>query len=241
MISRIGFISTALYFFLLSIVITSSWDSFHDLDPNEWGDFLAGSLGPLAIFWLVLGFFQQGHELRNSNRELANSVEALKLQAKELKNSVEQQRLSVAQQKAMVDITNRQLDLDIEVREEQTLLTRSQELPYIQIQASGSGGVSAGKRNFRYKLRNVGATLVSGDVRISGTGIATAEIGLAYMETGEVREVSVQVEIAALGSTGQPHVEFVARASNLRNQQRTQTFTSDSAEITMTSCEPPAA
>lgn len=48
---------------------------------------------PLAFGWLVLGFLQQGKELRMSNEELQNSVNALKLQADELRNSVEQQKI----------------------------------------------------------------------------------------------------------------------------------------------------
>lgn len=60
---------------------------------NEVGDFLAGAFGPVAILWLVLGFFQQGVELRQG-------TEALKLQAAELKNSVVQQCELVAAQKA---------------------------------------------------------------------------------------------------------------------------------------------
>lgn len=55
------------------------------MKPNEIGDLLAGLFGPLAILWLILGFFQQGIELRQ------NTI-ALHLQAEELKKSVEQQR-----------------------------------------------------------------------------------------------------------------------------------------------------
>ncbi|MBL5979743.1 hypothetical protein JAO85_20915 [Comamonas sp. NyZ500] len=51
---------------------------------NEVGDFLAGAFGPLAILWLVLGYFQQGIELRQNS-------EALQRQATELENSVKQQ------------------------------------------------------------------------------------------------------------------------------------------------------
>nr|WP_255500531.1 hypothetical protein [Brevundimonas sp. P7753] len=61
------------------------WDKIVLLDPNSAGDFLAGAFAPLAFLWLVLGFFQQGIELRNSG-------EALWLQGEELRNSVEQQR-----------------------------------------------------------------------------------------------------------------------------------------------------
>ena len=34
------------------------------------GDFLGGVSSPLAFLWLVLGFFQQGREIRLSNKAL---------------------------------------------------------------------------------------------------------------------------------------------------------------------------
>jgi hypothetical protein len=56
------------------------------------GDFLAGAFGPIAIVWLVLGFIQQGEELKLNTA-------ALKLQADEL-------RQSVAQQRRLVELNN---------------------------------------------------------------------------------------------------------------------------------------
>ncbi|MGI3163360.1 hypothetical protein [Pseudooceanicola sp. 200-1SW] len=68
----------------------------HPLELNEVGDFLAGAFGPLALFWVVLGFFQQGEELQNS-------VDALHLQAREMRASVEQQ-------KAMLEVTREAIE-----------------------------------------------------------------------------------------------------------------------------------
>jgi len=79
-----GLIASIAYLVTLCVVALLFWPEFKEMAPNAWGDFLAGTLGPLALFWLVLGFFQQGQELKNS-------VEALKLQTEELRNSVEQQ------------------------------------------------------------------------------------------------------------------------------------------------------
>ncbi|MDF9619539.1 hypothetical protein P5705_17980 [Pseudomonas entomophila] len=59
-------------------------DELASLSLNELGDFLAGAFGPLALAWLVFGYFQQGEELRQG-------TEALLLQAQELKESVRQQ------------------------------------------------------------------------------------------------------------------------------------------------------
>ncbi|WP_374632629.1 hypothetical protein [Ferrovibrio sp.] len=51
--------------------------------PNNFGDFWSGTFAPLAFWWLVLGYFQQGVELRQN-------VEALKQQSKETANLVVQ-------------------------------------------------------------------------------------------------------------------------------------------------------
>ena len=66
------------------------------MDLNESGDFLAGVFGPLALLWLILGFFQQGLELRQN-------TQALELQAEELRNSVEQQRAIVVATREQIE------------------------------------------------------------------------------------------------------------------------------------------
>ncbi|OBY27983.1 hypothetical protein [Leisingera sp. JC1] len=53
------------------------------LQPNEIGDFLAGVAGPVALFWLVIGYYQQ-------RKELQNSSDALRLQAAELASATRQ-------------------------------------------------------------------------------------------------------------------------------------------------------
>ena len=75
---------TLLYLVAIAILFTNRWSDVQKLPLNELGDCLAGIFGPLAILWLVLGFFQQGIELRQNS-------DALLMQAQELKNSVEQQ------------------------------------------------------------------------------------------------------------------------------------------------------
>lgn len=57
-------------------------DGFLKLELNALGDFLAGTFSPLALLWLVIGYFQQGDELRQNSR-------ALHLQAEELRQAAE--------------------------------------------------------------------------------------------------------------------------------------------------------
>ncbi|MFY1712892.1 hypothetical protein J3366_15505 [Tritonibacter mobilis] len=92
-----GVLVTIAYLLGVAAFLLCRLAELRQLELNEIGDFLAGSLGPLAIFWLVLGFFQQGAELRNS-------IQSLDLQTKELKQSVEAQ-------KEMANAGNEQLQL----------------------------------------------------------------------------------------------------------------------------------
>ena len=75
---------TAFYVASAFMVIGAKLDELVLLKLNEIGDLSAGIFGPVAFLWLVLGYIQQGRELRLSS-------EALRLQANELRESVKQQ------------------------------------------------------------------------------------------------------------------------------------------------------
>lgn len=94
-LAMVGVIVTAGYLVFAWWLVGDRIYSLQTMGLNEVGDFLAGAFGPLAILWLVLGFFQQGVELRQGTA-------ALKMQAEEL-------RASVQQQSAMVDVSRQQL------------------------------------------------------------------------------------------------------------------------------------
>lgn len=69
--------------FWLGVVLSIAWlgvafyiakHSDIPTKANEWGDYLAGMCAPLAFLWLVLGYMQQGDELRAQAEELRQSV-----------------------------------------------------------------------------------------------------------------------------------------------------------------------
>lgn len=76
-----GVVVTAVWLVVLGGIAIVRSDQLVGLELNALGDFLAGAVAPLALFWLVLGYFQQGIEL-------SLNTEALKLQYEELRQQV---------------------------------------------------------------------------------------------------------------------------------------------------------
>ena len=91
---------TGLYIGGAIIIMGAKFDDLVKLKLNEIGDLAAGVFGPMAFLWLILGYLQQGKELKASTK-------ALRLQAKELNNSVKQQSLMVAsQERSLINYEN---------------------------------------------------------------------------------------------------------------------------------------
>ena len=80
------------------------------LDPNEMGDFLAGVTAPVAFLWLIVGYFQQGDELRQNTK-------ALRLQERELKKQARALRQQASETKRLVSVTSKQAESTIRSQE----------------------------------------------------------------------------------------------------------------------------
>ncbi|MBC3495395.1 hypothetical protein HU764_013695 [Pseudomonas sp. SWRI100] len=99
----LALMSTVVYLYWFTVVVSFRVDELLSLPLNELGDFLAGAFGPLALAWLVFGYFQQGAELKQGTR-------ALLLQADELRSSVEQQTEMVESQRLSLRNHERSLE-----------------------------------------------------------------------------------------------------------------------------------
>ncbi|MDR2330320.1 MAG: hypothetical protein LBE58_12015 [Comamonas sp.] len=76
--TKVGAILSAFYLLTISAVSFFLYTPQPPIRINELGDFLAGVFAPLAFLWLVIGYFQQGEELRLNTENLALQVEELK-------------------------------------------------------------------------------------------------------------------------------------------------------------------
>lgn len=146
-LTLIGVAITLLYLIAAVLLGWGQWDKFSGMKPNEVGDFLAGVVGPLALLWLILGYFQQGEELRLS-------TDALRQQAVELKQSVEHQG-------SLVDVARKQVEVEIEAfkREQQRARDAFRpdfSLDIVQLIASSeSAHVDFELRNFGYRATKI--------------------------------------------------------------------------------------
>jgi hypothetical protein len=103
-----GAVITGVYLCFIGLLVFLKRDSLPEMRLNEIGDFMAGAFGPIAFFWLILGYLQQGRELKLSS-------DALQLQAQELKNSVEQQ--SIMASAALQQIESKKASLRLQEQE----------------------------------------------------------------------------------------------------------------------------
>lgn len=71
------------YLLLLICLGWGRWPQLLAKDLNEVGDFLAGAFSPLAFLWLVVGYFQQGHELSASVTQLERQAKVFEAQRKD--------------------------------------------------------------------------------------------------------------------------------------------------------------
>jgi hypothetical protein len=126
------------------------WDSLCQMGLNELGDFAAGAAAPLAFFWLIAGYFQQGIELRQN-------TEALRLQAEELARSVEQQ-------KALATVAAEQATVAKKAWEEQRRELERSHQPRLALAKEFMKGDRAGNLVlFDIEIKNLGSPLFEGE------------------------------------------------------------------------------
>lgn len=178
------------------------WGDAQKMTLNEWGDFLAGGSAPLALLWLVVGYFQQG-------RELGLNTKALEAQEGELRRQVSATtRLATNAAKqaeaaeALADVT----------RVGQQRMEHQQS---VQAQPKFVATEATVRRNrlVAMKVRNVGETARKIEVEYHGPGSLTwngprflgrnGEAGLMYRPGAEDAEPPIRFLIHYVDGLGE--------------------------------------
>ena len=143
----LGLVLTTLWLLLMLGVLWWNIDQARAMKPNEWGDFFAGFVAPIAFLWLVLGYLQQGEELKASGT-------ALEQQAEELRRSVEQQQ-------ALVEVTRQQVEAERETSAEARRREEAALKPLFAFKSDGGSFVGNGNSTYNLAIANAGATVTN--------------------------------------------------------------------------------
>jgi hypothetical protein len=171
------------------------------MQPNAWGDLFAGCFAPLAFLWLVLGYLQQGEELRLSTA-------ALKLQAEELKNSVEQQR-------ALVEVSRQQVEGERQKLAEDRRISVAAARPKILVESGDGSFRGDGRSTYPLVFSNAGDTAcqIEAEFRHS-LGMTSVLYKAPAFERGEIRHSSIDVERPELVEESALSVRYKDRLGN---------------------------
>jgi len=101
-LTLIGLVISGVWALILIIILYLQFTDLGAMTLNEWGDFLAGATAPLALFWLVIGYFQHSAELRLNTR-------VLKMQEEELRRQVVETARLVAATKEQAEVASQGL------------------------------------------------------------------------------------------------------------------------------------
>lgn len=193
----VGWVLTAIYLFGIALLVCLKKDSLHTLELNSIGDFLAGVFGPIAFLWLVLGYKQQGRELKISS-------DALRLQAKELRNSVEQQSKLVAVAADQLKFQQEAFDLQA-WRHQQEISPRFD----VKLSKEGLSGLSGLEKAF-IKIHNAGHAARFVTVRFDGALGVAGTIDAGDMKEGEtIADLVFQYPTPSSDVTGYFDVEYL--------------------------------
>ncbi|POR67860.1 hypothetical protein [Pseudomonas syringae] len=197
-----GALISSAYLLLIWWLVGDRIETLRTMSLNEVGDFLAGAFGPLAVLWLVLGFFQQGIELRQSSQ-------ALHLQAEELRNSVEAQRdlVSVNREKVSADLASA-----AEAKRQRAALIQ------LFFVATGSGGMHAGDlHDLRFSFKNLGAPVSRVMFGFKGD-LKAATKSLESLDKGESANFEFSFRGAGDGIGDELHILFTDADLNVGEQ-----------------------
>lgn len=202
-LTRIGFVITGLWLGAFLVVLIAKADSLRSLELNEWGDFLAGVTAPLALIWIVIGYFLQGEELRLN-------TEALKAQHDELKRQVAETAILGANSDRQAKAAEQMAFISREESER----ARLQELAGAQPVFRARGGQQTGGRTDT-DIRNVGATITNITVTTEEHGVSIdfaprdvlEEGGEARLQISGATRFPLDFTLSYTDQLGHPHTK----------------------------------
>ena len=105
-----GILISVIWVMAFLCIVLFNLDDVYSMNLNEWGDFFAGGSAPLALLWLVIGYFQHGKELRLNTRVLETQQEELRHQVEETAQLAKNSERQAEATERLVQITKKDLE-----------------------------------------------------------------------------------------------------------------------------------
>lgn len=179
LLTKLGGLATIIYLMGVGLLVFSRWEEVLLLDLNSIGDFFAGAVGPLALIWVILGFYQQGAELRLTTRALQQQVEEL--------------HQTVKHQENLVEISRGQFMAQIEASRREDLVRQLATKPVLVLSTLRFMSRSPGEPSYaQFRLRNYGARADKVELEIvGGTAQEFSPSSFQTLTADEIVEVNL--------------------------------------------------
>ena len=105
-----GILFSVIWVMVFSCIVLFNLDDVYSMTLNEWGDFFAGGAAPLALLWLVIGYFQHGKELRINTRVLETQQQELRHQVEETAQLAKNSERQAEATERLVQISKKDLE-----------------------------------------------------------------------------------------------------------------------------------
>lgn len=173
-LKKLGFWLSGIWITSIAIYAWIGQKDFWELELNEFGDFLAGSIAPIAFLWFVLAFFQQSKELKQNTKMLNLQKEELRLTREEM-----------AKQSHQLTLQSNYMELEIK-REEIKAMPK---LVFI-----GPKGVNEGPGYFKMEIpfKNIGGSALSLSISSPENNLQELIISEATLEKGGMGQISIK-------------------------------------------------
>jgi hypothetical protein len=182
----IGFAITGAWLLGVIALLYWKWEKLSELALNEWGDLFAGATAPLALIWLVIGYFLQGEELRLNTA-------ALKAQEEELRNQVKETAILAANSARQAEASEQ---MAVATKEEYNRIAQ-RELADTQPVFRPRGGNEGRAPGLRYftNIENVGAMVTKVNVLTSVEGLELRIDNAEVIPTGNTATLQASGEV----------------------------------------------
>lgn len=206
--------ATIIWIGIIGWVAYSKRAGFATMELNTLGDFLAGTVSPLALIWLVAGYLQQGKELNLNTQALKEQQEELRQQVIATKLLAEHSESSAQATMVMAKIN----EADHKSKNSAAQLASKPNLSW-SLTEHVDGSILGCVRNSGGPIFDIKACNLTNDLlEISSTGLVKGEMLSLKLDGVDLENDVIKITYRSLANPG---ARAVTETYSLKNQKLT--------------------